>query len=91
MEYLGHWGADFRPHAEGFPIRSAATEPATLSGWPSPEQVRATFSEARCTMGWPKMKITQLADQVRNIPLREVLERYGFQAKPEGTTLRAKS
>jgi len=26
-------------------------------------------------MGWPKMKITQLADQVRNIPLREVLER----------------
>ena len=37
------------------------------------------------------MKITELADQVRNIPLREVLERYGFEAKPEGTTLRAKS
>ena len=37
------------------------------------------------------MKITELADQVRNIPLGEVLKRYGFQAKPEGTTLRAKS
>jgi Toprim-like/Protein of unknown function (DUF3991) len=37
------------------------------------------------------MKITELADQVRNIPLREVLERYGLEAKPEGTTLRAKS
>ena len=37
------------------------------------------------------MKISELADQVRNIPLREVLERYGFEAKPEGTTLRAKS
>jgi hypothetical protein len=36
------------------------------------------------------MKITRLADQVRNIPLREVLERYGFEAKAEGTTLRAK-
>ena len=37
------------------------------------------------------MKITELADQVRGIPLRDVLERYGFEAKPEGTTLRAKS
>jgi Toprim-like/Protein of unknown function (DUF3991) len=37
------------------------------------------------------LKITELADQVRNIPLREVLERYGFEAKPEGTTLRAKT
>jgi hypothetical protein len=37
------------------------------------------------------MKISELADQVRNIPLSEVLERYGFEAKPEGTTLRAKS
>ena len=37
------------------------------------------------------MKISELAEQVRNIPLREVLERYGFEAKPEGTTLRAKS
>jgi hypothetical protein len=37
------------------------------------------------------MKITELADQVLNIPLREVLERYGFEAKREGTTLRAKS
>jgi hypothetical protein len=37
------------------------------------------------------MKITRIADQVRNIPLREVLERYGFEAKAEGTTLRAKS
>ena len=37
------------------------------------------------------MKISELADQVRNIPLREVLERYGFEPKAEGTTLRAKS
>ena len=37
------------------------------------------------------MKITRIADQVRSIPLREVLERYGFEAKSEGTTLRAKS
>ena len=37
------------------------------------------------------MKITRLADQVRSIPLREVLERYGFEVKAEGTTLRAKS
>ena len=37
------------------------------------------------------MKITELADQVRNIPLRDVLDRYGFEAKREGTTLRAKS
>ena len=36
------------------------------------------------------MKIIRIADQVRNIPLREVLERYGFEAKPEGTTLRAR-
>ena len=37
------------------------------------------------------MKISELADQVRGIPLREVLERYGFEIKPEGTTLRAKT
>jgi hypothetical protein len=37
------------------------------------------------------MKISHLADQVRGIPLRDVLERYGFQVRPEGTTLRAKS
>ena len=37
------------------------------------------------------MKIIRIADQVRNIPLREVLERYGFEAKADGTTLRAKS
>ena len=37
------------------------------------------------------MTITELADQVRSIPLREVLELYGFEAKPEGTTLRAKT
>jgi hypothetical protein len=36
------------------------------------------------------MKISELADQVRGIPLRNVLERYGFEVKPEGTTLRAK-
>ena len=28
-------------------------EPATLSDWPSPEEVRATFNEARRSMGWP--------------------------------------
>jgi hypothetical protein len=38
-----------------------------------------------------KMKISGLADQVRDIPLRDVLERYGLATKPEGMTLRAKS
>jgi hypothetical protein len=38
-----------------------------------------------------KMKISELADQVRGIPLRDVLEHYGFETKPEGTTLRARS
>jgi Toprim domain-containing protein/uncharacterized protein DUF3991 len=37
------------------------------------------------------MKISELADQVRDIPLRDVLEHYGFETKPEGTTLRARS
>ena len=37
------------------------------------------------------MKISKLADQVREIPLREVLTLYGFEAKPEGSTLRARS
>ena len=37
------------------------------------------------------MKITQLADQVRDMPLRDVLEHYGFDVKREGTTLRAKT
>jgi Toprim-like/Protein of unknown function (DUF3991) len=37
------------------------------------------------------MKISELADQVRGIPLRDVLARYGFETKPEGTTLRARS
>ena len=37
------------------------------------------------------MKISELADQVRGIPLRDVLERYGFDPRREGTTLRAKS
>lgn len=37
------------------------------------------------------MKISELADQVRDIPLRDVLERYGLETKPEGTTLRAKT
>jgi hypothetical protein len=36
------------------------------------------------------MKISELADQVRGIPLRKVLEYHGFEVKPEGTTLRAK-
>ena len=37
------------------------------------------------------MKISELADQVRGIPLRDVLARYGFQVRAEGTTFRAKS
>jgi hypothetical protein len=37
------------------------------------------------------MRISELADQVRDIPLRDVLEHYGFETKPEGTTLRARS
>ncbi|MGA7904105.1 MAG: toprim domain-containing protein [Terrimicrobiaceae bacterium] len=37
------------------------------------------------------MKISDLADQMRAIPLRDVLERYGFEVRPEGTTLRARS
>jgi len=28
-------------------------EPADLSDWPSPEEVRATFNEVRRSMGWP--------------------------------------
>jgi Helix-turn-helix domain len=28
-------------------------EPATLSDWPSPEEVRAAFNEAHRSMGWP--------------------------------------
>ena len=28
-------------------------EPATLSDWPSPEEVSATFNEARRSIGWP--------------------------------------
>jgi DNA-binding Lrp family transcriptional regulator len=28
-------------------------EPTTLSDWPSPEEVRATFNEARRSIGWP--------------------------------------
>jgi Toprim domain-containing protein/uncharacterized protein DUF3991 len=46
-----------------------------------------------CAAHWDgrsKMKISELADQVRGISLRDVLERYGFDVKPEGTTLRAK-
>jgi hypothetical protein len=37
------------------------------------------------------MNISQLADQVRDTPLRDVLAHYGFDVKPEGTTLRAKT
>jgi len=37
------------------------------------------------------MKTSELADQVRDIPLRDVLEYYGFETKAEGTTLRARS
>ena len=42
-------------------------------------------------MASQKMKISDLADQMRAIPLRDVLERYGFEVRPEGTTLRARS
>ena len=37
------------------------------------------------------MKISELANQVRGIPLRDVLEHYGFETKPEGTMPRTKS
>ena len=37
------------------------------------------------------LNISQLADQVRDTPLRDVLAHYGFDVKPEGTTLRAKT
>jgi hypothetical protein len=37
------------------------------------------------------MNISQLADQVRDTPLREVLTHYGFDVKREGITLRAKT
>ena len=37
------------------------------------------------------MKIYELADQVRAIPLRDVLEHHGLEIRPEGTTLRARS
>ena len=37
------------------------------------------------------MNLSQLADQVRDTPLRNVLAHYGFDVKPEGTTLRAKT
>jgi hypothetical protein len=37
------------------------------------------------------MNISQLADQVRGTPLRDVLTHYGFDVKREGTTLRAKT
>src|SRR6266850_355697 len=37
------------------------------------------------------MKISQLAEQVRDTPLRDVLTHYGFDVKREGITLRAKT
>ena len=37
------------------------------------------------------MNLSQLADRVRETPLRDVLAHYGFDVKPEGTTLRAKT
>jgi Protein of unknown function (DUF3991) len=37
------------------------------------------------------MNISQLADQVRGTPLRDVLRHYGFDVKCEGTTLRART
>jgi hypothetical protein len=35
------------------PRDEKSVEPDTLSDWPSPEEVRATFNEARRSMGWP--------------------------------------
>src|SRR5215475_1989959 len=35
------------------------------------------------------MNLSQLADQVRETPLRDVLAHYGFDVTPEGTTFRA--
>jgi Protein of unknown function (DUF3991)/Toprim-like len=37
------------------------------------------------------MNLSQLADQVRETPLRDVLVHYGFDVKPEGTTFRART
>jgi hypothetical protein len=37
------------------------------------------------------MNLSQLADQVRDTPLRDVLAHYGFDVKREGITLRAKT
>src|SRR4029077_10675629 len=37
------------------------------------------------------MNLSQLADQVRDTPLRDVLAHYGFDVKREGTTLRART
>jgi Toprim-like/Protein of unknown function (DUF3991) len=37
------------------------------------------------------MKLSQLADQVRDTPLRDVLTHYGFDVRREGITLRAKT
>ena len=37
------------------------------------------------------MNLSQLADQVRETPLRDVLAHYGFDVKPEGTTFRART
>jgi hypothetical protein len=42
-------------------------------------------------MASQEMKISALADQVRGIPLRDVLEHHGFAVRPEGAMLRAKS
>ena len=38
-----------------------------------------------------EIKISELAGQVRGIPLRHMLEHYGFKTEPEGATLRPTS
>jgi hypothetical protein len=38
-----------------------------------------------------KIKISELVDQFHGIPLRHMLEHYGFKTEPEGVTLRPTS
>ena len=64
--------------------------PRSLTGLHLRKSGRPLTSFAAHWDGRSKMKISELADQVRGIPLRNVLEHYGFEVKREGTTLRAR-
>ena len=44
---------DDPPPKRKAPREEKCIGPATLSDWPSPEEVRATFNEARRSLGWP--------------------------------------